>query len=249
MAGKAYVTARRILRASARLGGGPRAAVAIRAIGHSGALGHCARILWAGTIWWSDEPHVSAQTLVNLRGDAHLPTGTKPKRLSASPSAKSTRRKPVSTNRRKSKSKIASTSRKVTLLAGGNPQIAKGDGNAPVQAYLAALSGWKQELGARVDALITRTVPKVAKAVKWNSPFYGIEGQGWFLSIHVFTRYLKIAFFRGVELEPLPPKPSKHRDVRYLDIYEQDVLDEKKLASWIKQAAALPGWSPGGPSN
>jgi hypothetical protein len=129
---------------------------------------------------------------------------------------------------------------KATLLAGGNPQIAKGTGDAPVQAYIAAMPGWKRDAGRRLDALIVRTVPGVAKAVKWNSPFYGVEDGVWFLSFHVFTKYVKVAFFRGASLRPIPPGASKHRDVRYLDIYE-DQFDEAQLAAWVKQAAALPG--------
>ena len=130
---------------------------------------------------------------------------------------------------------------KVVLLSGGNPQIAKADGDAPVQAYIAAMPGWKRDLGQRLDALIVRTVPNVRKAVKWNSPFYGIEGQGWFLSFHCFTKYVKVAFFRGTSLRPLPPGESKHKDVRYLDIHEDDQLDEAQLAAWVKQASQLPG--------
>ena len=133
---------------------------------------------------------------------------------------------------------------KPALLAGGNPQIAKADGDAPVQAYIAALPGWKRDVGLRLDALITATVPDVRKAVKWNSPFYGSEGQGWFLSFHSFTKYVKVAFFRGSSLRPLPPGESKSEDTRYLDIYEADELDQELLASWIAQAAELPGWIP-----
>jgi hypothetical protein len=133
---------------------------------------------------------------------------------------------------------------KVTLLSGGNPQIAKAEGDAPVQAYIAAMPGWKRGVGKRLDALIARTVPNVQKAVKWNSPFYGIEGQGWFLSFHVFTRYVKVTFFRGTSLKPVPPGESRHKDVRYLDIHEDDDFDEAQLAKWIKQAAKLPGWVP-----
>jgi hypothetical protein len=137
-----------------------------------------------------------------------------------------------------------SQSRKVAkpaLLAGGNPQIAKADGEAPVQAYIAAMPGWKRDVGRRLDALIVRTVPGVHKAVKWNSPFYGIEGQGWFLSFHCFTKYVKVAFFRGSSLRPVPPGESKHKEVRYLDIHEDDQLDEAQLAAWVKQASQLPG--------
>jgi len=133
---------------------------------------------------------------------------------------------------------------KVVLLSGGNPQIAKADGDAPVQGYIVAMPGWKRDLGKRLDALIVRNVPNVRKAVKWNSPFYGIEGQGWFLGFHVFTRYVKVTFFRGTSLRPIPPGESKHTDVRYLDIREDDQLDEAQIATWIRQAAARPGWVP-----
>ena len=129
---------------------------------------------------------------------------------------------------------------KVVLLSGGNPQIAKGDGDAPVQAYLEAMPGWKRDFGKRLDALIVRTVPNVRKAVKWNSPFYGIEGRGWFLSFHCFTKYVKVTFFRGTSLRPVPLGTSKHKDVRYADIHEGE-FDEAQMASWVKQAAALPG--------
>jgi hypothetical protein len=131
---------------------------------------------------------------------------------------------------------------KPKLLSGGNPQIAKADGDAPVQAYIAATPGWKHDVGRRLDALITRAVPDVRKAVKWNSPFYGVEGRGWFLSFHCFTKYVKVGFFRGQSLRPLPPGASKDKNVRYLDIREDDPIDEKLLAGWIEQAAALPGW-------
>ena len=126
------------------------------------------------------------------------------------------------------------------LLSGGNPQIAKGYGDAPVQAYIAAMPGWKRDLGRRLDVLIARTVPKVYKAVKWNSPFYGIEGDGWFLSYHCFAKYLKVTFFRGRSLRPVPPGESKHPDVRYLDIHEGQ-LDEAQFVDWVKQASRLPG--------
>jgi hypothetical protein len=131
---------------------------------------------------------------------------------------------------------------KAVLLSGGNPQIARGDGDAPVQAYIAAMPGWKSDVGRRLDALIVRTLPDVRKAVKWNSPFYGIEGQGWFLGLHVFTRYIKVAFFRGAALRPLPPGASKDKDMRYIDIHEGDTIDEAQMAEWLKQAAALPGF-------
>lgn len=134
---------------------------------------------------------------------------------------------------------------KPALLSGGNPQIAKADGDAPVEAYIAAMPGWKRDIGRRLDALIVRSVPALRKAVKWNSPFYGVEGQGkeegWFLSFHCFTNYVKVAFFRGASLRPLPPGASKQKHVRYLDIREDDRLDEAQFAAWVKQAAALPG--------
>src|SRR5262245_34404889 len=136
------------------------------------------------------------------------------------------------------------TAQKPRLLAGGNPQIAKADGDAPVQAYIAAMPAGRREIARRLDALIVRTVPSVRKAVKWNSPFYGVEGQGWFLNIHTFTNYVKVAFFRGASLRPAPPGKSKHKEVRYLDVREYDHLDEAQLAAWIRQAAALPGWVP-----
>ena len=130
---------------------------------------------------------------------------------------------------------------KPVLLAGGNPQIAKADGDPPVQAYIAAMPGWKSDLGRRLDALIVRTVPGVRKAVRWNSPFYGIEGRGWFASFHVFTRYVKVTFFRGASLRPVPPGSGKDPDARWIDIREGE-LDESQMATWIRQAAALPGW-------
>ena len=130
---------------------------------------------------------------------------------------------------------------KPVLLSGGNPQIAKADGDAPVQAYIAAMPGWKRDVGRRLDALIVRTVPGLRKAVKWNSPLYGVEGQGWFLGIHCFTKYVKVAFFRGTSLRPVPPGESKSNDTRYLDIHEDDKLDEAQMANWVKQASQLPG--------
>ena len=145
---------------------------------------------------------------------------------------------------RSAASKGSSAAAKPALLAGGNPQIAKADGDAPVQAFIAAMPGWKREVGRRLDALIVRTVPGVKKAVRWNSPFYGIEGQGWFLSYHCFTKHIKVGFFSGASLRPLPPGESKDKYARYLDIREDDQLDESQLATWIRQAAALPGWVP-----
>lgn len=130
----------------------------------------------------------------------------------------------------------------VKLLSGGNPQIAKADGDAPVQAYISAMPEWKSDVGRRLDALIVRTVPYVRKAVRWNSPFYGVEGQGWFLSYHVFTRYVKVTFLNGSLLDPLPPVESKDNDTRYYHIHEDSAIDEDLVASWIRQAAAIPGW-------
>ena len=132
------------------------------------------------------------------------------------------------------------SARKPALLAGGNPQIAKADGDAPVQAYIAAMPGWKRDVGRRLDALIVRTVPDVRKAVKWNSPFYGIEGRGWFLSVHCFTKYVKVAFLPRHVAASSPPGESKQKDVRYLDIHEDDPIDEKQLAAWIKQGSRHP---------
>lgn len=127
------------------------------------------------------------------------------------------------------------------LLSGGNPQIPKGDGDGPVQAYIAAMPGWKHEVGRRLDELIVRTVPEVRKAVKWNSPFYGMEGQGWFLSLHCFNKYVKVAFLRGGDLSPLPPGASKTPHTRYLDIREDDQIDEAQFTDWIRQASQMPG--------
>lgn len=129
----------------------------------------------------------------------------------------------------------------VVLLSGGNPQIAKGYGDGPVQAYIAAMPGWKSEVGRQLDAIIARTVPGVRKAVKWNSPFYGVEDDIWFLSFHCFEKYLKVAFFRGAQFDTPPPVASKQKDVRYFHINEGDELDEKQFASWVKQASELPG--------
>jgi hypothetical protein len=140
------------------------------------------------------------------------------------------------------KAAVALNAPPVALLSGGNPQIAKGDGDAPVQAYIAAMPGWKRAIGQRLDALVVRTVPKVRKAVKWNSPFYGIEGRGWFLAFHVYARYVKVTFFRGTSLRPAPPGGTG-KEARWIDVHEDD-LDEARMAAWVKQAAALPGWAP-----
>ena len=130
---------------------------------------------------------------------------------------------------------------KPKLLSGGNPQIPKGDGDNPVQSYISAMPGWKRDVGHRLDALIVRTVPNVRKAVRWNSPFYGLEGQGWFLSFHCFTKYVKVTFHNGAALVPLPPVDSKHPDVRYLHVSEEEPLDKARFAEWTTQASALPG--------
>lgn len=127
------------------------------------------------------------------------------------------------------------------LLSGGNPQIPKGEGAAPVREYIAAMPDWKQAIGKRIDDLVVKVVPDVHKAVKWNQPFYGHVGEGWFLSFRCYTHYVQVQFFRGTSLDPVPPKASKHDEVRYLDIHEDDELDEKLLLTWIQQASQLPG--------
>jgi hypothetical protein len=162
-----------------------------------------------------------------------LPRKAKPKAA-----MRASREKPAATQPKGAAAKPA-------LLSGGNPQIAKADGDAPVQAYISAMPGWKSDVGRRLDTLIVRTVPGVRKAVKWNSPFYGVEGQGWFLDFHCFTKYVKVGFFRGASLRPAPPGKSKLKGVRYLDIHEDDQLDERQMASWIRQAASIPGWDGG----
>jgi hypothetical protein len=191
-----------------------------------------------------------------LKGAATM--ASKSKKQSAAtkkPASKKTAKATSATKARSTKKPIrkAATTAKVThkasetkpkLLSGGNPQIAKADGDAPVQAYIAAMPGWKSDVGRNLDALIVRRVPHVRKAVKWNSPFYGVEGQGWFLAFHCFTKYVKVTFIRGQSLRPIPPGESKDKDTRYLDIYEDDKLDEKLVGSWIRQASKLPGWIP-----
>lgn len=127
------------------------------------------------------------------------------------------------------------------LLSGGNPQIPKGDGDAPVEAYISAMPGWKADVGRQLDSLIANTLPNVRKAVRWNTPFYGIEGRGWFIAFHCFTKYVKVTFFRGTSLVPLPPVASKHQEVRYFHIHEGEELDQDLLATWIHQASVLPG--------
>jgi hypothetical protein len=153
------------------------------------------------------------------------------KKPAAKPAAKATLKPPIRQDK----------DTKPKLLSGGNPQIAKAYGDAPVQAYIAAMPGWKCEVGRRLDQLIEQAVPGVYKAVKWNSPFYGVEDQVWFLSFHCFTKYIKVAFFRGASLRPMPPGESKQKEVRYLDLREDDEFDEKQFAAWVKQASKLPG--------
>jgi hypothetical protein len=160
-------------------------------------------------------------------------TSKEPARAAKKAVAKPAARKPA---------RAPAKARRVRLLAGGNPQIAKAEGDAPVQAFIAAMPGWKRDVGRRLDELIVRTVPGVRKAVKWNSPFYGVGDQGWFLTFHVFTRYVKVTFFNGTSLRPVPPGGTS-KDARWIDIHEDD-FDEAPMAAWVRQAAALPGWSP-----
>ena len=158
-----------------------------------------------------------------------------------SPKKKSSARSNSAT-KSKSSPNAGAKAKPVKLLSGGNPQIAKADGNAPVQAYIGAMPDWKRALGKRLDGIIVRNVPNVRKAVRWNTPFYGIEGRGWFLGFHVFTRYVKVTYFRGTSLRPVPPGGTpKSKDARWIDIHEDD-LNEMQLTDWIKQAAAQPGW-------
>src|SRR5687767_14161486 len=174
-----------------------------------------------------------------------MPTKAKatPTSRASKPRTAVTRSKsPVKAKRGAAKPTKVKKAEKGVLLSGGNPQIAKAEGDAPVRAYIAAMPGWKRDVGQRLDAIVVRNVRNVRKAVKWNSPFYGIEGQGWFLSFHAFTRYVKVTFFTGTSLRPVPPGVSKHKDVRYLDIHEDDDLDEAQMASWVKQAGALHGF-------
>ena len=164
----------------------------------------------------------------------------KPKKTTNLATAK---KPPVQRGKPGPKAKSAKAAKDVKLLSGGNPQIAKGYGDAPVRAYIAAMPGWKSEVGRRIDAIIARAVPGVRKAVKWNSPLYGVEdeGRGWFLGVHCFAKYIKVAFFRGAALRPVPPGESKQKDVRYLDIREDEPMDETRFADWVKQASQLPG--------
>ena len=165
----------------------------------------------------------------------HITMSTDDRPPAKAPTSRATRpRRSITEGKAKSKAP--------KLLSGGNPQIARAEGEAPVQAYLAAMPGWKRELGERLDALVMRSVPGVRKAVKWNSPFYGVEGQGWFLGFHTFTRYVKVTFFRGTSLEPVPPGGTAP-EARWIDLHEGE-LDEAQMVAWVKQAAALPGWVP-----
>ena len=172
-------------------------------------------------------------------------TSTKAAKTAAAKRPPAKAAKPLKTAHKTAPKPQSRKAAKPALLSGGNPQIAKAEGDAAVQAYIAAMPGWKRDLGRRLDALIARTVPGVRKAVKWNSPFYGVADQsahhGWFLSFHCFTKYVKVAFFRGTSLRPVPPGESKSKDVRYLDIHEDDQLDEGQFAAWVKQASLLPG--------
>jgi hypothetical protein len=196
---------------------------------------------WFDKAGW--QQFFAALEQVLARADWSLPGQFKARpHLRVNAMAKTTSKKPAKVAKKAAAKRMAA---KPALLAGGNPQVPKAYGDALVQVYIAAMPGWKRDVGRRLDALIARTVPGVRKAVKWNSPFYGVEdqgeGQGWFLSFHCFTNYVKVAFFRGASLSPVPPGTSKQKDVRYLDIHEDDELDEAQLAAWVKQAAALPG--------
>ncbi|MEJ1095587.1 MULTISPECIES: DUF1801 domain-containing protein [unclassified Pseudoxanthomonas] len=179
---------------------------------------------------------------------------TKPRKTADKSAARKSTKAPAKAKKKPSPARVASpktaasksnapakTAKKPALLSGGNPQIPKGYGDGPVKAYIAAMPGWKSKAGRRLDALIARSVPKVHKAVKWNSPFYGTEDDSWFLSYHCFAKYIKVAFFRGASLHPVPPVKSKHKDVRYLHIHEDEPLDEARFADWVKQASELPG--------
>ncbi|HVX61561.1 MAG TPA: DUF1801 domain-containing protein [Pirellulales bacterium] len=183
------------------------------------------------------------KTLIQAAVAENLRTSAAKSKSAPKPSAKDKPDANAKAEVKRAKPARSQKAAKVVLLSGGNPQIAKADGDAPVQAYIAAMPGWKRDVGRRLDALIAQNVPNVCKAVKWNSPFYGIEGQGWFLSFHVFTRYVRATFFRGASLRPLPPGGTpRSKDARWIDIREDDQLDEAQVAAWIKQAAALPGW-------
>lgn len=183
-------------------------------------------------------PATTSPVVAKTASKSTAAKGTPPKAATGKAAAgKSAARKPTTPGRAPAK---------VRLLSGGNPQIAKADGDAPVQAYIAALSGWKRERAEQLDRLITEVVPGVQKAVKWNSPFYGVEGEGWFLGVHTFTRYLKVNFFKGTSLRPLPPVASASGEARYVHLSDQEPFDAALLADWIRQAAAIPGWKMGG---
>ncbi|WP_018235838.1 DUF1801 domain-containing protein [Ensifer sp. BR816] len=186
----------------------------------------------------ADKTSIKPAKVAAKAGKPREPAANSPARTSAKATAKKRTASPKATATKTSASAAAADA---TLLSGGNPQIAKGHGDAPVQAYIAAMPGWKSDIGRRLDALITRTVPDVRKAVKWNSPLYGMEEQHWFLGIHCFTKYIKVAFFRGTSLSPVPPGDSKQKEVRYFHIHEEDELDEAQFAAWVKQASQLSG--------
>ncbi|WP_373998457.1 DUF1801 domain-containing protein [Bdellovibrio bacteriovorus] len=158
--------------------------------------------------------------------------------------AKKVIRKKTAENKKTASKASSQKSSKVKLLSGGNPQIAKADGDAPIQAYIAAMPGWKSNVGKTIDKVITKTLPNVQKAVKWNSPFYGVEGKGWIINVHCFTKYVKITFFAGGLLKPKPPGISKYEKIRHLNILETDKIDEKQLTDWVKQASKVEGWIP-----
>lgn len=195
----------------------------------------------------SQAPHASAAKTTaskSLASRTALPKNAMKKSApKKSAAAKSSSTRSAASKPSSMKTAVDRNGKKVTLLSGGNPQIAKADGDAPVQAYIDALQDWKHDVCKRIDELIVKAAPQVRKAVRWNSPFYGIEGQGWFASYHVFTRYVKLTFFRGASLKPVPPGAGKDADGRWIDIHEDDELDEAQLLSWIKQAAAIPGWN------
>lgn len=142
------------------------------------------------------------------------------------------------------KSQSKAHGEKPKLLSGGNPQVPKGDGDGPVQTFIEAMPGWKRDVGRKLDKIIEETVPDLRKGVRWNSPIYGVPGQGWFLLFHVYTKYVKVTFFKGRQLDPMPPVESKHENERYYHVYEDEGVDEKQFASWVEQAAKLPGWEP-----
>jgi hypothetical protein len=181
-----------------------------------------------------------ATAAAKSRKTAKPPSDT-PHKTAAPAPAKPAPARSATPNGAAGRSKAAAAAKRPALLSGGNPQIPKGDGDAPVQAYIAAMPGWKSAIGRRLDALIARTVPGVHKAVKWNSPFYGTEEGSWFLSYHCFAKYIKVAFFRGASLRPAPSVESKHKQVRYLHIHEDEPLDEAQFTDWVKQASKLPG--------